>query len=126
MSEKESNQPTENPRIETRADAYEVMHNLRGRQVITAEFAERLAEPFGVNIHDDEFDVVRPTSDHLPYMDDDDEPAVAMHDFVNLLLEQHGGEAKGSPYIGRGTSADAEMEQALPELMDRAPPEESA
>lgn len=113
----------ENPDIETKADAFEVLDTLKGRSIISAEFANELANAFGVELLDPQADIVAPASDLLHV--DDDSLAVAVHDLTRHLVTELGGEPQeGSPLIGRGSGADFEHGKNYPKLKELAQEED--
>lgn len=113
MSKSDDPDPEE-PTIETRADALAEMRDLRGRSVVLADFAQELADPFGVDLS--ESDIIAPTNEHLPYHEDD-APAVNIAELAAHLVAELGGDPQtSSMYIGRGTDADARGEANFDKL----------
>lgn len=103
------------PTTETTDDALTALDDLDGRDIIDAELARDIAAAFGVT---DIESIVHPLDYHLPFQDDAT-PGVAVNDLAAAIVEDLGGERPTSQLIGAGSSADDELQQALPEIRER-------
>lgn len=107
--------------IESREDALAELRDLRGRSIVTAEFAYAVAEAFDV---DRDALSVKPASELHRAMvaGDQDELCIGICDLTRDIVAALGGDPTTSaPYLGTGTSADhigdANIEK-LAEMMD--------
>lgn len=93
------------PTFETKADALADIREMRGRSIVTDEYAFAVADAFGVD-HDainlTSVSEMRAIVDAHP-----DDEAIGVGELVCQLVTALGGDANtGSPYIGTGTHHD--------------------